>query len=87
MPKITNIKINKFQNPTNALIALVTVTLDDCFVINDIKIIKSLKEEKVFLAMPNKKLSNGLFKDICHPITSEFRQEITKAVLDKFYEE
>ena len=87
MPKITDVKIRKIENAIGDLRAVASITFDECFVIHDIKVIESYRTNKIFVAMPNKKIQKtGEYKDICHPIKSELREEITKAVLEKYNE-
>ena len=63
---------------------IVSVTFDDMFVVHDIKIIEG--QNGNFMAMPSRKLYNGEFKDIAHPINAETRDKIQSSVL-KAYEE
>jgi len=80
--KITDIKIRKtFENKT--LKAIVSLTFDNELAVHDVKIIYS--KEKLFLIMPSKKNPDGTFKDIIHPINSEFRIKIEKEVLDYYH--
>lgn len=84
---ITDVRL-KFINSTeedSKLRAYVDITFDNCFVVHGLKVIE--KQDGLFIAMPSKKLSNGDFKDIVHPIVPEFREQLTKIVLDKYTEE
>lgn len=81
--EITNIKIKRF-NTENKMKAIASVTFDDCFAVHDIKVIKN--EGKVFIAMPNKRLKDGSFKDVAHPINFDFRQYIETKVLEMYNE-
>ena len=58
------------------------MTIDDCFVIHDIKIIDG--PEGIFVAMPSKKNGRGEYKDIAHPINTETRNEIVTTILDAY---
>ena len=79
--EITEVKIRKiFEEST--LRAIVSVTFDDCFTVHDIKIV--FANSAYILVMPNKKLSSGRMSDIAHPINSEFRGRLEKAVLDEY---
>ena len=60
------------------------ITFDDQFVVRGLKIIQGLKGH--FIAMPSRKRNDGTFRDIAHPITTEFRDSMEKVVLDKFWE-
>jgi len=62
--------------------AYVTIVFDDCFVVRDLKIIDGNNGR--FVAMPSKKLKDGTFKDIAHPLNSQTRKMIEDAVLLKY---
>ena len=68
----------------NKMKAIASITIDDCFAIHDIKVIEN--EDKVFVAMPNKRLKDGTFKDVAHPINYETRAMIEKAVIEAYNE-
>lgn len=78
--KITDVNI--FPVNEERLKAYVTITIDDCFIIRDLKVIQG--HEGLFVAMPSKKRKNGEFKDIAHPLNQETRAMIEKAVFDAF---
>ena len=79
--EITSIKIKKFETESK-MKAIASVTFDDCFAVHDIKVIEN--EDKVFIAMPNKRLKDGTFKDVAHPINFEFRQFIEAKVIEAY---
>lgn len=82
--KITNVRIKLI--PTGGrLKAVGSVTLKDAFVIHDVRVLEG--ENGMFVAMPSKKMPNGMFRDIAHPINSEMRTMIDDAVLMTFEEE
>ena len=64
------------------VVALASITIDDEFVVHDIRIVNG--REGYFVAMPSRKLPNGDHKDIVHPITTECREMIQKAVLAEY---
>ena len=64
--------------------AVVSITIDDAFVVHDIKIIEG--EKGLFIAMPSRKASDGEYRDIAHPINSGTREKIQKMILDKYDE-
>jgi stage V sporulation protein G len=66
----------------NKVCAIASVVLDDMFVVHDLRVVNG--EKGLFVAMPSRKLPNGEFRDICHPINSEARNMIQQAVLDQF---
>jgi len=81
--KITEVKV--FPVNEEKLKAYVSITIDDCFVIRDLKIING--NTGLFVAMPSKKRKDGQFKDIAHPLNSETRSMIEKAVFDAYESE
>ncbi len=84
--KITDVRLRvvKVENELK-LKAYADVTFDECFVIHGLKIIDGQKG--MFVAMPSRKMPDGEYKDIVHPITPKLRKEITDTVIGRFYEE
>lgn len=66
----------------NKVCAIASIVLDDVFVIHDLRVVNG--DKGLFVAMPSRKLPNGDFRDICHPINTETRTRIQQAVLDQF---
>ena len=62
--------------------AVVSVTFDEAFVIHDIKVVEG--EKGLFVAMPSKRMPDGEYKDIAHPISSEVRAVLQTAVLEAY---
>lgn len=62
--------------------AIVSITFDNAFVVHDVKVIEGTNG--LFIAMPSRRTQEGDFKDIVHPIHSEFREELSRAVLEKY---
>lgn len=81
--QVTDVRVRKLY-PDGKLKAVGSVTLDDQFVIHDVRVIQG--ESGLFMAMPSRKTPEGNFRDVCHPITQEARSMIEGAVL-KAYEE
>ena len=79
--KITDVRVRKV-NTENRMKAVASVTFDNEFVVHDIKVIES--EDGFFIAMPSRKTQTGEFRDIAHPINSEARERIQKAVLEVY---
>lgn len=79
--QITDIRVRKVSSDSK-MKAIVSVTFDGEFVVHDIKVIEG--EKGLFIAMPSRKIVNGEFKDIAHPINSETRDKIQQAVLDEY---
>lgn len=78
---ITSIKIKKFATE-GKMRAIASITIDDYFAIHDVKVIEN--NGKVFVAMPNKRLKDGTFKDVAHPINIETRKLIEDAVIEAY---
>ncbi len=79
--QITDVKVRKVESE-NRMKAVASVTFDDAFAVHDIKVIESATE--TFIAMPSRKTPKGEWKDIAHPINSETRSMIQKAILDEY---
>jgi stage V sporulation protein G len=62
--------------------AVASITIDDCFVIHDIKVIEG--DHGLFIAMPSRKAQDGTYKDIAHPINSDTRAELQKLILERY---
>lgn len=81
--KVTDVRLRKIQTD-GRMKALVFITLDEAFVIHDLRVIEG--NSGLFVAMPSKRTPDGEFRDIAHPINSDMRQEIQDAVM-KVYDE
>ena len=81
---ITDIKIRKVFDDESPMKAVVSVTLDDQLALHDIKVIYA--KEKHFIVMPSKKNPDGTYRDVVHPITAGFREELNYAVLTAYFE-
>ncbi|MRR11132.1 septation regulator SpoVG [bacterium] len=66
----------------NKVCAIASIVVDDVFVIHDLRVVNG--DKGLFVAMPSRKLPNGDFRDICHPINTDTRTRIQQAVLDQF---
>ena len=80
---ITDVRIRKLTD-VGKMKAIVSVTFDDAIVIHDIKIIQG--NDSLFIAMPSRRLPNGEFRDVAHPINAEARAEIERIVFEKYGE-
>lgn len=80
---ITDVRIRKLTD-VGKMKAIVSVTFDDSIVIHDIKIIQG--NDSLFIAMPSRRLPNGEFRDVAHPINAEARAEIERIVFEKYKE-
>ncbi len=65
--------------------AVVSVTFDDVFVVHDIKVIEGTKG--IFIAMPSRRSPDGVYRDIVHPINTEFRDSLVKRIVSKYEQE
>ena len=85
--KVTDIRIRIGRQTENIerLKAYADITFDESFVVHGSKIIDG--QNGLFVAMPSRRMPNGEFKDIVHPIKPELRAEITKVILEKFEQE
>ena len=81
--QITDVRVRKVAKE-GKLKAVVSITMDDEFVVHDIKVIEG--EKGVFIEMPSKKALDGEYRDIAHPINSETRERIHKIILEKYEE-
>ncbi|MBI4051772.1 MAG: septation protein SpoVG family protein [Elusimicrobia bacterium] len=81
--EVTEIRIH-LRNEEK-LKAFVTITFDSCFVVRNMKVVQGAKG--LILCMPSRKLSDGSFKDVAHPITAEFRKVLEDKVMAAFQEE
>ena len=80
--EITDVRV--FPVDEEKLKAFVSIIIDDCFVISDIKIISGASG--LFISMPSKRRKNGTFRDIAHPLNSETRKRIEEKVLARYRE-
>lgn len=81
--ELTEIRIN-LRNEEK-LKAFVHVTFDDVFIVRGLKVING--KDGLFVCMPSRKLPDGTYKDIAHPIVDDFRIRLEKEILDKYAEE
>lgn len=79
--QITDVRVRKLAKE-GKMKAIVSITIDDVFVIHDIKVIEG--EKGLFIAMPSKKATDGEYRDIAHPINSATRETIQKIILEKY---
>ena len=79
--KITDVRIRKIAKD-GKMKAIVSITLDDEFVVHDIKVIEG--EKGLFIAMPSRRTTTGEYKDIAHPINSQTREQIQEMILEEY---
>ena len=78
---ITDVRVRKVTKE-GKMKAVVSITLDDEFVVHDIKVIEG--EKGKFIAMPSRKASDGEYRDIAHPINSDTRERIQSMILAEY---
>ena len=81
--QITDVRVRKVAKE-GKLKAVVSITMDEEFVVHDIKVIEG--EKGLFIAMPSRKAADGEYRDIAHPINSTTRDRIQTLILDKYQE-
>ena len=79
--RITDVRVRKMTQDSK-MKAIVSITIDDEFVVHDIKVIEG--EKGLFIAMPSKKATDGEYRDIAHPINSVTRNRIQQIILDSY---
>lgn len=81
---VTEIKIRKLLDEQR-LKGIVSVTFDDMFAVHDIKIVQGA--DRLFVAMPSRRDDTGMFRDIVHPMTKQFRRELEDDILEAYHRE
>ena len=79
--QITDVRV-RMVNKDSKMKAVVSITIDEVFVIHDIKVIEG--DKGMFIAMPSKKAADGEYRDIAHPINSSTRENIQKIILESY---
>ena len=82
--KISDVRIRLMQNDDTKLKAVASITIDDCFVVHDIKVLEG--NQGFFVSMPSRKTPDGQYKDVAHPINTDTREQLNKVVLEAFEE-
>jgi stage V sporulation protein G len=81
MMQITDVKIRKILNE-GKMKAIVSITFENAFVVHDIKVVEG--KAGLFVAMPSRRVPNGDFRDVAHPITPDARKQLEDAVLGAY---
>lgn len=79
--EITDVRVRKMTKESK-MKAVVSITIDDEFVVHDIKVVEG--EKGLFIAMPSRKGANGEYRDITHPINSDTRSKIQNIILEAY---
>ena len=82
--QITDVRIRKVEKE-GKMKAVVSITIDEEFVVHDIKVIDG--EKGLFIAMPSRKAADGEYRDIAHPSNSDTRNKIQQIILEKYESE
>ncbi len=80
---ITDVRVRKVAKDSK-MKAVVSITIDDVFVVHDIKVIEG--EKGLFIAMPSRKSTDGEYRDIAHPINSDTREVLQNLILNAYNE-
>ena len=80
--KITDTRVRLVTKDDAKIKAVASITIDDCFVVHDIKVISG--QDGLFISMPRRKTAEGDYKDIVHPINTETREIIKTVVLEGY---
>ena len=80
--QITDVRVRQVVAKEGKLKAVVSITIDDEFVVHDIKVIEG--EKGLFIAMPSRKAAGGEYRDTAHPINSATREKMQKLILEKY---
>ncbi len=83
--KITSVNVRIPEKEDSKMKGFASVIIDDCFAIHDIRIIEN--DNKLFVAMPSRKKSNGEYRDVAHPINFECRKMFEDAVIEEYKKE
>ena len=78
---ITDVRVRKIAKE-GKMKAIVSVTIDEEFVVHDIKVIEG--EKGLFIAMPSRKTTTGEYRDIAHPISSQTREQMQEIILREY---
>jgi stage V sporulation protein G len=78
---ITDVRLIKVEGQ-NRLKAIAAITIDDCFVVHELRVIEG--DTGLFVAMPSRKRASGEYKDIAHPINQETREMIESQVIEAY---
>lgn len=81
--KITEVKVHPVNE--DRLKAYISITIDNCFVVRDLKIIQG--PTGLFVAMPSKKRKDGQYRDIAHPLNQDTRKEIEDQIFEAYENE
>ena len=84
MIEITDIRF--VGTPQKEFLCYASVVFNNCFVVTGMKLVKRSDDPTPKVFMPSRKMTDGKYKDVAHPITADFRTALVKAVIDKYEE-
>lgn len=79
---IGDVRIRRVRHTDGKLRAVASITIDECFVVHDIRIFE--RDGAYLVAMPSRRSSDGTFKDIAHPLNTETREYIQRVILESY---
>ncbi len=82
---ITDLRVRLINRDDTKLKAVVSITIDDAFVVHDIKVIEG--SDGYFIAMPSRKNADGEYRDVAHPINAVVREQLISQILDAYKQE
>jgi len=82
--EIRSVNVRKIEKEGSKVVAVASVLFDDVFAVHDIRLLEG--KNGLFIAMPSRKLSNGSYKDVAHPINQEFRLILEQKIKEKYNE-
>ena len=80
--QITSVNVKKYDKEESKMKGIVSVLIDDCFVIRDIRIIEGT--DGLFIAMPSRRRNDGEYQDVAHPINAETRKMFEDAIFEEY---
>jgi len=80
--QVSEVRIKKTEGLDGKVKGYATITFDGQFVVHNIRIVDG--KDGLFIAMPCRKMSNGEYKDVVHPISTDFREYLKKTILEAF---
>ncbi len=80
--KITSVNVRKIEKENSRMKGIVSILIDDCFAVHDIKVIEG--DNGLFVAMPSRRNAVGDYRDVAHPINQETREMFNKVILEEY---
>lgn len=80
--KITSVNVRKIEKENSRMKGIVSILIDDCFAVHDIKVIEG--DNGLFVAMPSRRNAVGDYRDVAHPINQETREMFNQVILEEY---